>query len=326
MSLKFKSKENTSMRKTKKNKVSHIKKKTNLKSLYKDSSEELFKNKEIQKFLIQFKSFLKTHLDSFSCLPLKGHRQLRKAIEYSLFSGGKYFRPLLIFATARLMKVTIPSILTWATAIEMIHSASLIHDDLPCMDDSSQRRGKASCHKKFGEDMALLAGDCLWIEAFHLIHLHTKKDKDKLNWLFLLCQATGFQGLMGGQALDLRVPLKPNEYYYKKMHFMKTGALISASIEGVLALQDKKTGKKQRVKEAAFLIGRAFQISDDLQDEFEKNTSNLSHTLGRKKAQDHLNILSNKALKLIDFDNASSSLLKKLITFNQHRVYAGHKG
>ena len=293
---------------------------------YKLSTEALFKNKEIKQFLIQFKLFLKKHLDSFSCLPLKGHQQLRKTIKYSLFSGGKYFRPLLIFATARSMKVRTSYILPWAAAIEMIHSASLIHDDLPCMDDSHQRRGKVSCHKKFGEDMALLAGDCLWIEAFRLIHIHTKKDKEKLKWLFLLCQATGFTGLMGGQALDLKIPSKPNEYYYKKMHFLKTGALIAASMEGVLILQDKKSEKKQRIQKAAQIMGRAFQISDDLQDEFEKNTSNFSHTLGRKKAQNDLNILSNKALKLINFDNSSSSILKKLIIFNQHRAFIDNKG
>ncbi|MDE0119414.1 MAG: polyprenyl synthetase family protein [Bdellovibrionales bacterium] len=319
---------------------------------YKASSEGLFKDKEIQVFLDQFKVFLKKHTDRFlplgfentgfkggaarskeptrggkiipdgdSCLPFRGHQQLRNAIEYSLFSGGKHFRPLLILATARLMKIKVPLILPWATAIEMIHAASLIHDDLPCMDNSAQRRGKASCHRQFGEDIALLAGDCLWIEAFHLIHVHTKENKHKLKWLFLLCQAAGFQGLMGGQALDLRPPLNPDEFYYKKMHFMKTGTLISTCIEGVLALRDKSTEKTKKLKTAAPLIGRAFQISDDLQDKSEKITSNLSCTLGRKKAYQQLNTLSNKALQLIDFA-PSFSLFKKLIIFNQKRAFA----
>ena len=286
---------------------------------YKASLEPLFKDKEVKAFLAQFKVFLKKHIDSFSCLSFGGHRQLRKAIEYSLFSKGKYFRPLLVLATAHLIKIKAPLILPWAIAIEMIHAASLIHDDLPCMDNSDQRRGKASCHRQFGEDMALLAGDCLWIEAFHLIHIHTKKNKYKMKWLFLLCQAAGFQGLMGGQALDLRPPLKPNESYYKKMHFMKTGALIAACIEGVLAMRDKSTDKTQKLKAAGPLIGRAFQISDDLQDKSEKTSSNFSCTLGRKIAHHQLNTLSNRATQLIDFA-PSSSLLKKLITFNQQRV------
>ena len=287
----------------------------------KENKIDLFEDKEVSVFLDQFKVFLKNHIDHFYCQPFKGHRQLRKAIEYSLFSGGKCFRPLLILATARIIKVKIPLILPWAAAIEMIHTASLIHDDLPCMDNSPQRRGKASCHRQFGEDMALLAGDCLWIEAFHLIHIHTKKNKHKMKWLFLLCQAAGFQGLMGGQALDLRAPLKPNESYYKNMHFMKTGALISTCIEGVLAVLDKSTEKTKNLKKVAPLIGRAFQISDDLQDKSEKTNSNFSCTLGRKKASQKLNNLSKKALKLIDF-TPSLSLLKKLIIFNQQRAFA----
>ena len=281
---------------------------------------DIFKNPEIQNFLVQFESFLKQHLKSFQYLPFKGHQQLKEAIEYSLFPGGKYFRPLLTFATARLVSIKTQLILPWAVAIEMIHAASLIHDDLSCMDNSLQRRGKASSHRRFGENMALLAGDCLWVEAFHLIHLYGKEDKVRV-WLPILCEAAGFNGLMGGQALDLKAPGNPDEFYYKKMYFMKTGALISASIEGVLALQIKTTEKTHRIKEAAQLIGQAFQLSDDLQDEAEKNTSNFVSTLGKKKAQNHLYELSDVALELIDFDSTepSAHLLKGLIMFNRNR-------
>ena len=280
----------------------------------------IFKDPEIQKFLFQFESFLKKHLKSFQHLPLTGHQKLKEAMEYSVLSGGKYFRPLLIFSIAHLLSLKSQIILPWSAAIEMIHAASLIHDDLPCMDNSSQRRGKASCHLRFGEDIALLAGDCLWIEAFRLIHLYGKDFQAKL-WLPILCEAVGFNGLMGGQALDLKVPENPDEFYYKKMHFMKTGALISASIEGVLMLQPKTTEKTHKIKEAAYLVGQAFQLSDDLQDETEHNVSNFSFTLGRKKAQSQLHELSDKALQLINFNEEASSsrFLKELIIFNRDR-------
>ena len=287
---------------------------------------DIFKNQEIQNFLSQFESFLRKHLSHFQCLPFKGHQQLKEAIEYSLLSGGKYFRPLLIFATAQLVSIKNKTILPWAGAIEMIHVASLIHDDLPCMDNSSYRRGKASNHRQFGENLALLAGDCLWIEAFRLIYLYGEKNTFKL-WLPVLCEATGFNGLMGGQALDLKIPVNPDEYYYKKMHTMKTGALILASMQGVLALKVKETKKTKRIKEAAHLIGQAFQLSDDLQDEKEENASNMVRILGRKKAQDYLHELSDKAFKLIDFEKEKPAcdFLKKLIVFNRNRCFLNQK-
>lgn len=279
----------------------------------------IFKNVEIEKFLLQFESFLKEQIDKFHYLPFHGHKKLWQTMEYSLFSGGKFFRPLLVFATGRLFSFKTETILPWAAAIEMIHTASLIHDDLPCMDNSFERRGKATTHRRFGESMALLAGDCFWIEAFQLISSYENNKNTKV-WLSILCQATGFHGLMGGQALDLNTPTNPSENYYKEMHFMKTGALITAAIEGVLALQDKTTEKTQRIREAAAYIGRAFQLSDDLQDKKEKSKSNFINTFGKTKAQKTLQDLSNKALDLVDFKGESSAyLLKKLIIFNRDR-------
>ena len=279
----------------------------------------IFKNPCIQKFLFQFESFLKKHLNSFKPLSFKGHQQLKEAMEYSLFSGGKYFRPLLIFSTANLLSIRTRVILPWAGAIEMIHAASLIHDDLPCMDNSFQRRGKASSHRRFGEDMALLAGDCLWIEAFRLISLYGTTKTTK-NWLALLCEAAGFHGLMGGQALDLKIPKNPDELYYKEMHSMKTGDLIATGIKGVLALKTEVTEKTHKLKEAAHLIGQAFQLSDDLQDDNEKSLSNLASTLGRRKAENKLHELSHKALQLINTEKQpAAGLLKELIIFNRDR-------
>ena len=125
---------------------------------------------------------------------------------------------------------------------------------------------------------------------------------------------------MGGQALDLNTPINPSENYYKEMHSMKTGALITAAMEGVLALQDKITEKTQKVREAAPYMGQAFQLSDDLQDEKETSKSNFINTFGKTKAQKTLQALSNKALDLVNFKEEDSSyLLKQLIIFNRDR-------
>lgn len=279
----------------------------------------IFENPEVKKFLFQFELFLKEQINKFHYLPFKGHKKLRQTMEYSLFSGGKYFRPLLVFATAQLFSLKNQTILPWAATIEMIHTASLIHDDLPCMDNSFERRRKATTHRRFGESMALLAGDCFWIEAFRLISNYGNNKNTKA-WLSILCQATGFNGLMGGQALDLNTPINPSENYYKEMHFMKTGALITSAMEGVLALQDKTTEKTYKIKEAAQYIGRAFQLSDDLQDETETSKSNFINTFGKARAQAVLQELSNKALSLVDFkEKGCSHFLKQLIIFNRDR-------
>ena len=274
-----------------------------------------YNDKSCKNFLISFESFLQDTLKHFNSLPFKGHRKLKKALCYSLFSKAKRFRPLLIFATAKLLKIKSSVILPWAGAIEMIHTASLIHDDLPCMDNSPKRRGKASCHQRFGESTALLAGDLLWIEAFRLISQNKKKSP---LWLPILCKGTGFYGLMGGQALDLQSPKRANENFYKTMHFMKTGALISAGMEGVKALKPSKNSKK--LKNIAELIGRAFQISDDLQDaKTEKGSHNIVFRLGETKTRKLLQNLSNNALLELKAFN-SPFLLKKLILFNQSRA------
>ncbi len=278
-----------------------------------------YKDKNLKNFLVQFEDFLQDVLKNFKPLPFKGHRKLKKALCYSLFSGGKRFRPLLIFATAKLLKIKNSVILPWAGAIEMIHTASLIHDDLPCMDNSAKRRGKASCHLRFGEETALLAGDLLWIEAFRLI---SRTGKNSSVLLSVLCKGVGFYGLMGGQALDLHSPARPNENFYKKMQLMKTGALISAGMEGIQALKPEKRSKK--LKNMADLIGRAFQISDDLQDaKTEKKPYNMAHSLGKKKAHKILQELSTKALSQLKGFN-SPFLLKKLILFNQERALGSH--
>jgi len=238
---------------------------------------------EVCNFLHQFEHFLQSHIHSLSQKSLRGHRQLWKSIHYTLFSQGKRFRPVLTFSTAKVCAIPIRIILPWAGAIEMMHTASLIHDDLPSMDNSLVRRNQASNHRLFGEDIALLAGNCLWIEAFRLITPHLQHlpsiQQGSPDWLSLLCTATGFHGLMGGQALDLR-PEYVQEYY-PTMHAMKTADLMAASMQGVLTLKKERDSNLYQISHT---IGTAFQLADDLEDETEDRHSYVFR-IGRKQIQ-----------------------------------------
>ena len=267
------------------------------------------------KFLKTFDSFLTSHLNTFKVSSFQGQEKLLRAIKYSLFSGGKRFRPLLIFSVSEILSIKDSLILPWAGAIEMMHTASLIHDDLPCMDNSSHRRNRATNHRVFGEDMALLAGDCLWVEAFRLV------EHDPA-WVKLLCQACGFHGLMGGQALDLCPPTNPEKFdrYYEEMNSMKTTSLISIGVQGVFVLKNQETDETKKLQQVGNFIGQAFQLSDDLQDFKDANSaSNFAVTLGYQAARKRLNDLSEEALDLVAKAGFSNSLLSQLIIFNQKR-------
>ena len=265
------------------------------------------------KFLKTFNSFLTNYLNTFSSGSFQGQKKLLEAIKYSLFSGGKRFRPLLIFSVAEILSIKDSLILPWAGAIEMMHTASLIHDDLPCMDNGLYRRGKATNHRLFGENIALLAGDCLWVEAFRLV-------ESCPSWVKILCQAGGFYGLMGGQALDLYPPAVKDktQRYYEEMNIMKTASLISAAVQGVFVLKREEIDEIKNLKQIGNLIGQAFQLSDDLQD-FADKKSNFAAALGYELAQKQLRVLSEKALDLTAKAGFSDSLLSHLIIFNQKR-------
>ena len=277
----------------------------------------LFESSEVQQFLFTFESFLKKHTHTLKPLPFRGHQILLDSIKYSLLNGGKFFRPLLVFSVSRIFTIPTSHILPWASAIEMIHVASLIHDDLPVMDNGLERRGKASNHRRFGSDIALLAGNCLWIEAFRLLDLNKNTP-----WLQILCKAVGFEGLMGGQALDLKPPpvWKQNNFYYNNLHLMKTAALISASIKGVLVLNKQKSEEHNKLFKMGETLGLAFQLADDLEDNKEDKNVNWANFLGKKEAQKKLTELTTECLSLINLQKQSTKLLKELILFNCNRV------
>ena len=191
-----------------------------------------------------------------------------EAMRYSLFNGGKRFRPLLSILLAESLGVSPKKVLPWACAIELIHTYSLIHDDLPCMDNDDFRRGKPTNHKMFGEAIALLAGDALISEAFKQICLTIDLEKTQLVSLtMLLADSIGPDGMVGGQAEDIMIQSNFSDVdQLLRIHGMKTGKLISASLLGVSIIAGLYENKVKIIKQFADNFGVAFQIADDLQD------------------------------------------------------------
>jgi geranylgeranyl diphosphate synthase type II len=191
---------------------------------------------------------------------------LEEAMRYSLLAGGKRIRPVLALATAAAIGRDPASVLPLAAAIELIHTYSLIHDDLPAMDDDDLRRGRPTCHVKFGEDVAILAGDGLYAEAFR--HLLTEQTGDPALLVAAareLAGATGVDGMVGGQYLDVSgVGDTPEEL--RRLHALKTGRLIGASVVCVLLLAGMGEAQTAPWRRYAGELGVLFQIVDDILD------------------------------------------------------------
>ena len=195
--------------------------------------------------------------------------RLLEAMTYSLMAGGKRFRSVLCVAAAEAVGGDLEDVLPAACALEMVHTYSLIHDDLPAMDDDDLRRGQATCHKAFDEATAILAGDALLTLAFQtLSSIATGRDQQAVKWLRviqLISHAAGYCGMIQGQMLDIASEgsqLKLNEL--KSMHRLKTGALIEVSLRCGAELVDANSSQIQLLESYAQYIGLAFQVTDDI--------------------------------------------------------------
>ena len=185
---------------------------------------------------------------------------LEEAMRYSLLAGGKRIRPVLALATARAIGREAATVLPFAAAVELIHTYSLIHDDLPAMDDDDLRRGRPTSHKVYGEDVAILAGDGLYAEAFrHLLTAQRDEPAHVLAAVADLAAATGVNGMVGGQFVDVAGQVED----LRHLHELKTGRLIRASIECVLLLSGREVGEWRAF---AAELGVLFQIVDDILD------------------------------------------------------------
>ena len=221
-------------------------------------------------------------LDSAQTVP---HR-LHEAMRYAAQGGGKRIRPLLVYAAGQLGDqadtAKAESLDAAAVAIECIHAYSLVHDDLPCMDDDDLRRGRPTVHKAFDEATALLVGDALQTRAFEILANANCAAQVRLKMISALAAASGSRGMAGGQAIDLEsVGKKLDLAGLKQMHAMKTGALLSCAVElGGIAAQLNATQMKQ-LEQYSSALGLAFQIVDDVLD-----ATVDSQTLGKTAGKD----------------------------------------
>tara|TARA_Y100000591_G_scaffold270183_1_gene244965 strand:- start:2893 stop:3768 length:876 start_codon:yes stop_codon:yes gene_type:complete len=277
--------------------------------------KKLNKNaKKIDKFLLKF---LKKQKKTLLVTPMK----------YGLISGGKKIRSTIIFDTGKLFGVEEKKLLDICAAVECIHSYSLIHDDLPCMDDDSMRRGKLSTHKKFGEATAVLAGNSLLTLAFEIIS--NKKNslslKHKNEITSLLSNCSGHTGIAGGQELDLKFENKDKSLNkILDMQRKKTGKLFSFCLQSVAIVCNKSKKEKSSFGKIGEEIGLLFQISDDFLDikgsrklvgkpikkDKKKGKSTLINFMGYEKASKYANNLKrNILLKLKKHGKVAQDLI-----------------
>ncbi len=208
---------------------------------------------------------------------------LEEAMRYSLLAGGKRIRPVLALATATAVGLERAAVLPLAAALELIHTYSLIHDDLPAMDDDDLRRGRLTCHKAFGEDVAILAGDGLFAEAFRLLlTAQAGAPAEVLAAAAELAAATGVGGMVGGQFMDVAETAAPDPAGLRHLHELKTGRLIGASIECVLLVAgDRRPATIDHYRTFASELGVLFQIVDDILD-----VTGSEATLGKQQGSD----------------------------------------
>jgi geranylgeranyl diphosphate synthase type II len=212
---------------------------------------------------------IETYLDALRFAREPAASGLDEAMRYSLMAGGKRIRPVLALATARALGRETTWALPFAAALELIHTYSLIHDDLPAMDDDDLRRGRPTCHVRYGEDVAILAGDGLYAEAFRLaLHEQEGEPPNVLAAVSELADATGVNGMVGGQYIDVRAIADGSESGLRRLHELKTGRLIGASVECVLLLTGVRDPSPTLSGFRAFAaeLGVLFQIVDDILD------------------------------------------------------------
>lgn len=276
-------------------------------------------------FLAHFDGWVKKYLDGLAD-NADVATTLYESEAYSLNGGGKRFRPFFCFLIFRVFSEDIKKIANWCLAIEMIHTYSLIHDDLPCMDNDDYRRGKLTNHKVYGEDMALLAGDGLLSDAFGLIaedvHLNANT---KVQLIKMLSQKIGSSGMVSGQVFDMEAKNDVTIYQLERIHRLKTANLIQAAGEGAAYICNSPSLQHKAISELSFHVGMAFQIKDDLLDlqDNAQDFKNFGSVIGLSKAQTELELHSHQAeeglKQLQGFADINLAEISQLINYNLNR-------
>ena len=258
------------------------------------------------------------------------------AARYSLLLGGKRIRPVLMLEFCKLCGGKMEDAIDFAIALEMIHTYSLIHDDLPCMDNDDLRRGKPSCHIKFGEDIALLAGDTLLTTAFSVASNANIPDDKKVKAISVLAKRAGVHGMIGGQVMDLAFEKeKPEIKSLYDMYILKTGALLSAAAEIGAIIAGADENSIVTAANYALNLGQAFQIIDDILDiigdekllgkpigsDTQNDKTTVVSLIGLEKAKKLAKDLTDEAIGLLDMINKNNEFLKELTLYLLDRNY-----
>ena len=279
----------------------------------------VFKDK-FNMYISKFENYIEKYLDELKKNQVDDN--LFESIKYSLISEGKRIRPIITMAFYELCGGKSSEILKFALAIEMVHTYSLIHDDLPAMDNDTMRRGKPCNHVKFGEDIALLAGDALLTNAFELISSVDESEIESskiVKAIGILSQNAGAYGMISGQTMDLHSDIsKISKEDILKIYSLKTANLISASAEIGVAAADTKDIYLSAAKIYGNNVGLCFQIIDDILD---KEFENIEKFGGVKEAKDYARKLSNQAKNSLDVFKGDSGFLLELADYLLSRLY-----
>lgn len=272
------------------------------------------------------RNLFEKYLNSFNLintrLSFSGYQKLFESMEYSLKSGGKRFRPLLVLAIMKDFGGDLKSALPFCLALEMVHTYSLIHDDLPCMDNDDFRRGQPTNHKVFGEAVALLAGDGLLTAAFDCLATEYANDSGQaLALIRILAKAAGPCGMIGGQAIDIDSLTSKTPEEYQCQHELKTGALITAAFEGAALLLNLSRETADKIINVGKNLGFAFQLSDDLEevDDGRADKPSFIHYLGTEGTKTLLIQKTQEALHILGQLNKQNGLIAELVLFNRNR-------
>lgn len=276
---------------------------------------------DIDQYIQHNSSLIYQHLESLVQEQEVDYNTLFKAARYSLLSDGKKIRPILAIATAESLGCDPKLALQPSCALEMIHTYSLIHDDLPCMDNDDFRRGKPSLHRAFSEAQAILAGDFLLTYAFEILvnapHL-TAQQKEEL--VRVLAKNSGSSGMIGGQVMDIEAEGKKLDISsLRQIHERKTGALIKASIEFGAIIARASKEHRDLLKQVGHSMGLAFQIADDVIDitscknsDSKNNKSTYVSLLGLDEAKNLSQLYYQKAIEQLDLLPFDMGILKAI--------------
>lgn len=290
-------------------------------------------NSSLQEAILACSILVQKRMDEL--LPEEFHdSKLVEAMRYSALSDGKRIRPFLVIASAQIFGISPLVSLNSATAMEFVHVYSLIHDDLPAMDNDNVRRGIPTCHKKFDEATAILAGDALLTYAFEILTdpATHKETSVRLELVKTLAKAAGFMGMAGGQMIDLeKADQRISNEELAKLHRLKTGELFMASAEMGAILGRAGINERHALRNFAHDLGLAFQIKDDILDHYgisigkveideavhkkPKENASIVDVLGMEMAQKQLELLRDQSIAHLKVFGTKASFLAELVNF-----------